>query len=1304
VLTPSGGPIFSTTAKPAPKKPSRSFEEVLGFKLLPIIGIVVVVLGVGFLVGSQWGIFPHWLRVLILYAGSSGLLALGIFMERKSRYRVLGRALIGGGWAVTALITYAIANTEPLDLRISKNVDLYLLLAVIGAMVWHTLKYKSQIVTGAGFLLGFVAIGMNPSPPYNLIAGAILIAGMTVIVVRRQWFELEVFGILASYLNHYIWLSGVYDRVGSREIFPDYGASVALVIGYWAIFRVSYLVRKISDRQHESVSTFSALLNPILFLMVMKYQGFHPEWAWRFLLVMGAVEFTLGQISVSRRRRAPFLVLSSLGAALMVAAPALRSSGNALEVIWLTGAEAFLLAGILTQERLFRGFAIIISFLIALVVVPARLLPLAQKIADGQAHHDVQISLVLALAALVFYANAHLIPRRWPALFEHDLERMSLTALSWVASVFAVGAVYSYVSDSAVAVALALLVAWLSGTGKLFSIAEMTYEAHWIAAAAFIQVVAADRSVETAWLGLPQRVLAFASVAALLYLSSRFVRLSETLNKAAFSAGYAWSATALLALLIWYQYQAAKWPVAILWVVLGVALSLAGQLWKRTDLKWQAFALVLISCVEALAVNMNMGAAISDKPGTIGFNVSYRLLSIGLAGLGIYLLARWPPRDSIRPVYTAVGTLLFTFLAFQETGPGTWTAVTWVALALLLTAASLLFKQSHLKWEVFVLVVLSFVRSLTSNFESSGEFHSVSIRLIAVSLTALGIYLLARWAPRKELRPVYSALGSALLTYLAFRETGPGSWTAVAWIALALLLTAASLLFKQAHIKWEAFVLAGLSFLRTVAFNFESTGEFHSISIRLITVSLTALGIYLVARWAPIAELRPGYSVAGTFLLAYLAFKEAPAPWAAVFWVGLGLALCLAARWWKDRVLLWQTHVLALLAFGWMLFLFYDPQYRGTRVQWITVGITAVVLYALTWLSNIADIIEDSRVCQVYAWTGSLLLSWLAWYQLPAISVALAWGMFGLLLFEFPELARSARVAIDEWAAASWRTQAYVALGGSFARIFISNFNVHGWASFLCAALLVPIYFYVYWNLSGRRKSALESNFRMEFLIACLGTATLAALARFELPTDAVATGYAALTLGTLLAAWLTQRQIFLFQALVMLGVTAFRVSMTNFYHLNEPFGSSLSNAVLTLALLACAVPLAFQVRKNAQANGVPGWFGVLAQHPEQPMFFVPAGLLAALLFVKLSGVQLTGAWALQGFVVFVLALWAKERSFRLTGLSQLMAAVAKLAAYDIINSQNKLLRALTWIGVGVLMVLVGFLYSKNREALREYL
>jgi Predicted membrane protein (DUF2339) len=858
-------------APPKPKKPRRSLEEVLGMKLLPIIGIAIVVIGLGFLVGAAWGRFsPGW-HAVILYAASLGLLATGIVLEGKNRYRTLGRALIGGGWAGTALITYAIANPNLPGLLLihSQATDLFLLMAVVTAMVGHTLKYKSQLVTGAGFLLGFIAIGMNPAPPFNLIAGALLIVGMTVIVLRNQWYELEVAGIVASYANHILWLYLVYGKQGGRAMFPHHTASVLLAIGYWAIFSVSYLARKISGAKHETISTWAALLNPILFLSVMAFQGFHPEWAWWLLLSMGAVEFILGQLPVSRRRHAPFQILSSLGFVLMVAGAFRRYSGNSLDLVWLAGAEAFLLAGIFTRERLFRVFGLIVSFLVAVHAGAVLLFPLAQQVVVGQPHHDGQLSVVLAVIAAALYANAHATRRLWPELFKDDAEDRSLTVLSFIASVFAASAIYAYVPDAWLAVALALLVAWLSGTGKLFAISEMTYQAHWVAAVAFIQVIVSDSALISAWWKIPHRVLAFAAVAALLYLSSRFVRLSETLSKAVFSAIYAWVATALLVLLIWYQFQSPGWAVAVLWIALGLALSLIGQYLRRADLKWQAFALVLASMVRALVFNFDLGGALSGNPGSALSHVSYRLLS----------------------------------------------------------------------------------------------------------------------------------------------------------------------------------------------------------------VSLTALGIYLLARWAPIKQLRPVYTVIGTGLLAYLIFKEAAAPWTAVAWITLALALCLAARWWKDRALLWQTHALAAMAAGWSLYLFYfAPQYRGTRVQWITVGITAALFYALTWITNIAAIIDDERICQAYAWAGSLLLSWLLWAQLDPSNVSLAWGVFGVLLYELPDLLGSVKIDCSK-TAASWHAQAYVALLSSFVHMFLANFNAPRAVGLMnvlkdphvLTVLPLPfLYFYVYWRVLRR--------------------------------------------------------------------------------------------------------------------------------------------------------------------------------------------------------------------------------------------
>ncbi|HEX4606544.1 MAG TPA: DUF2339 domain-containing protein [Candidatus Angelobacter sp.] len=980
----SGAAGFSATPgaydiQPA-KKSGKSLEEIMGTNWFPKVAITLIVIGVALLVASKWGVFAPWLRVLIVYTGGVATLAVGIFAERKERYQTLGRALIGGGWAIIVLVTYVLRHAPSMAVLSSDRLDLLLLLTVIGAMVWHTLKYNSQLVTGAGFLLGFAAITLNPDPPYNMVAGALLVTGMTIVVLRYRWFELEIFGILASYLNHFYWLYSIFELEGKRAQFPRHTVSLLLVIAYWAVFRFSYVWRKVSSHEEESVSTIAGLLSPLLFLGVMKYQSFHPEWAFYALLVMGAVEFGLGQLPISRRRRAPFRVLSSLGAALMVAAVPFKYSGNSLEMIWLAGAEAFLLAGIFTGERLFRGFGLMVSFIVAMYAVVMRVPALLQEVMNEQPHYHAALGIELAVIAAVLYANSHVVRHFWREMFAKEMEHQALRALSFAASAFAVCAVYALVADNAIAVVLALFVFALDLLGKQFSIDDFIYQGHWIAVVSIVQVIITGRSLGVVWHGVPERVLTFVPVAALLYLSSHDVRLSKTNAKTLFAGGYTWAASALLTLLIGYE--------------------------------------------------------------------------------------------------------------------------------------------------------------------------------------------------------------------------APEPWIATAWICLALLL-------------------AG------------------------------------------------------------------------------------AARFLKDRAFLWQTHVLSLLAAGWTLYASFAPQYRGTRVQLISVGLTAGSLYLLNWIINITEVIGDERISRGYSWAGSLLVSWLIWYQLPAIDVSLVWAVFGLALF-----------LIGDWKSWSFlRVQSYVALTCSFAHIFYANFNVlkaPGTArpEIYTVIPLVGIYFFIYWQLRGKKaSSATESILSPDNLLACLGTATLAALARFELPLDMVAIGYAALVIATLLAAWRTKLQIFLYQALVLLGMTAFRVSMYNFYHLHELFGSSLSAAIWTIVLLAAGVPICLAIRRSTpQTLTGPQWARGLASHCEQAMFFVPFVLMAVLLALKVVPGMITLAWGAEAVAVFVLALWARERSFRLAGLVLLILCVAKIVLWDVWQLNDPTARYLTLIGVGVLILGVSYLISRNREALREYL
>lgn len=221
-------PPLSPPPQPAhlsAREATSQLEETLGKNWLNKLGIIALVIGISLFLAYKFPSLTNPEKVGLGYLISFVILGTGIYLERSDRYRIFARALIGGGWALTFFVTYAmhfVPYTRVID---TEAVDLILLFLVAAAMVIHTLRYDSQVVTGLAFLLAFFTVGISEDTIYSLSAGAILALGLIAIVHRRRWFELEVFGILAAYVNHFIWLTRVViPAVGHHRMFPEFAS------------------------------------------------------------------------------------------------------------------------------------------------------------------------------------------------------------------------------------------------------------------------------------------------------------------------------------------------------------------------------------------------------------------------------------------------------------------------------------------------------------------------------------------------------------------------------------------------------------------------------------------------------------------------------------------------------------------------------------------------------------------------------------------------------------------------------------------------------------------------------------------------------------------------------------------------------------------------------------------------------------------------------------------------------------------------------------------------------------------------
>jgi hypothetical protein len=447
---------------------------------------------------------------------------------------------------------------------------------------------------------------------------------------------------------------------------------------------------------------------------------------------------------------------------------------------------------------------------------------------------------------------------------------------------------------------------------------------------------------------------------------------------------------------------------------------------------------------------------------------------------------------------------------------------------------------------------------------------------------------------------------------------------------------------------------------------------------------------------------------------AWIAFPEA---WTAVAWSVVGLALALIASGLKIPELGYQGKLLMLAAVIRVLVINLDAtkQFHGLTFRLITVMIVSSLLYfgsrfkiddrsnALTIAGlsySYADIV--SGLCK---WAASFLLSLLAWYELRSIGVAVAWAIGGALLLEIGITYRFI----------SLRQQAYVALLSSFARIFFVNLNGSGVPGkisprFYTVIPIALVFFYAYGRLRFSNDGILERERSRAAPFSCyLGTISIAALMRFELEADWVVAAWAALVFVLCALAWWSGRRIFLHQGLLLSFGVLFRAVLHNFYersYFQAPFWFDRRLCVgVAIAMLLASLAFAFRLRSKDPSNesGVVLLLQSISRRPEQVLFFIAVGLLTGLLTIETRHGMITLAWGIEALCVFMFALLVSERSFRLTGVTLLLLCAGKLLLVDVWRLQPRD-RYITLIVLGTALLWVSYMYTRYREAIREYL
>jgi hypothetical protein len=759
---------------------------------------------------------------------------------------------------------------------------------------------------------------------------------------------------------------------------------------------------------------------------------------------------------------------------------------------------------------------------------------------------------------------------------------------------------------------------------------------------------------------------------------------------------------------------------ALAFAAVMLAVAALGRTLESPHVQVQYALLGALTIYRGIVINLHL-----ESPEHA--HVRIRLLTLPILGAAFYLTAKLaalrddPEQRTIRGLFAAAGSAFFALLIWFE-APELWQPLAFIAFAVILSEAARALRYHALAWHSHLLTGLAVFTALTADPSGLHNWHTIRVRAFSALPVVVGGYWLAKRLGATDERHLalarvgYTWAGTGMMVWV-LQDALRSPWFAVGWIVFAVVLALSTRWIRYQQLAWQANVVGLCALARAYFYNYDLEQKFWGpVSLRFFTISLIAAGLYFLSRKAAPEERYSRaiaflHSFAGTGLLALLAWYEEPNGWLAPLWATFALVLAIVYQRFELEELPWQSHVLAGLTLlrSISVNLYVADLWHGISVRLLSLAIVAVIFYALSRLIRMPDEWRKRDIHHIYSWAASAIGGLLLWYELQTqpTSIAVAWGAFGLVLFEYGLLRKITQ----------FRYQAYVALIAAFTRIFFSNLTASEpgefWGPRMYTILpLVMIFFFVFAQLPEKEENTgRDRRLHFDWILAYLGTATVVALFYFQFPDERTIVSWAAVVFALLGAALLLDRALFLHQGLLLAVAVLGRGMAHNLFGASYFTGGKWEGDYLLLssaaAILLGSLFFAFRLRgRYGVTQNSSAWMkrlAMIASRPEQVVFFVPVILVTCMLALKMHSGMITVSWGIEGVLIFVLALKVRERSFSLTGMGVLLLCIGKVFALDFwgLETRDKFI---TVIIAGVAVTCFSFLFIKYHDRIRQYL
>ena len=829
--------VLSTPSLLQPTVPTHTSDEeglesVIGGSWLNKIGVLLLVVGSALFVGYSLTKLGPVGRLAIGFAVSVGMLGIGSVVQRKVGFRTFSYGLIAGGWAGLYFVTYAMHGLEASRILENPAIAFLLLFAVAAGMIAHSLYYRMEVVTGLAYFFGFFAIAISPATLFSAVASVLLAATLLVVAFRYSWDRLAVFGIVCTYGVFAIRYTEVL--AGSR-IWLDFTTGHLVIAFCWLLFECFDIASVAKGGREIRVGRSLMPLNAcgLIGLSIMQWGDNFGTLYLLFgvtavaYLVSSILRAMLRPVSTFGADTQPFerLVLGGYEAAITISTALCAiaiwqrysDAGWRLNVAWLMEGEFLFLAGILLGQSFLRGLSTPVFFLVLTRFVTCDLMTWTHTTRLSTLDLMEWTPLAILLAA-IFYFN-RMVLWRWKESELLVVERGYSFAATGLLTLVIGGEIWVKHNNLHPEY---LGIAWLAFAFLLMEVAFRTRLVEFFVQSCVIGLLGIvllfglngfliypdtlPETTERLWVWL-------APAAVILYVtSSRMLReplLTSQSNGLTTLSSFARAAASGMSLLfLWHALPAPL--VAVGWGVFALLLIEMGFHWVRSDLRWHGYVASVLMLGRIFFANL-------VNPGVTA-GISHRLLTVGPIVVFCYYLAsrlsdaREQHRLSatepwLGRLYLYAAALVLVVLMRFELGR-VLAVLGWAVLGVVLLYLGLRFKNADLRWQSYLIAILTFGRSWTTNFhvpeETSGFFGPVVTGTLVIGCLYVcqllsprieaqfksgqnPAYDPLRWMDAKA-RVLYCLLATVLLGVLLFYEM-PGRFLTAAWgIEGAILL------------------------------------------------------------------------------------------------------------------------------------------------------------------------------------------------------------------------------------------------------------------------------------------------------------------------------------------------------------------------------------------------------------------------------------------------------------------------------------------------------------------------------------